>query len=60
MKVGRAKALRAEVAGQSFYFCSERCLHVFEADPRRAAPTNVTTRPLDLWTGDHSLGSREG
>jgi uncharacterized membrane protein YraQ (UPF0718 family) len=32
MKVDRAKALTRELGGQTFYFCSEHCLHAFEAD----------------------------
>jgi uncharacterized membrane protein YraQ (UPF0718 family) len=32
MKVDRAKAVRKE-AGETYYFCSEHCLHTFEADP---------------------------
>ena len=35
MKVDRAKALTAEHAGRTFYFCSEHCRHSFEADPDR-------------------------
>ena len=35
MKVDRAKAVRKDFAGQSYYFCSEHCLHAFEADPRQ-------------------------
>jgi uncharacterized membrane protein YraQ (UPF0718 family)/YHS domain-containing protein len=33
MKVDRAKAVKKEFAGQTFYFCSEHCLHAFEATP---------------------------
>ena len=33
MKVDRAKAVRLDFAGQSYYFCSAHCLHAFEADP---------------------------
>jgi uncharacterized protein len=33
MKVDRARAVRKEVAGETYYFCSEHCLHAFEADP---------------------------
>jgi uncharacterized protein len=33
MQVDRSKALRLEHAGRSYYFCSEHCLHSFEADP---------------------------
>jgi hypothetical protein len=32
MKVDRAKALRASVAGETFYFCSEHCRQAFAAD----------------------------
>jgi uncharacterized membrane protein YraQ (UPF0718 family)/YHS domain-containing protein len=35
MKVDRAKAVRKELGGETLYFCSEHCLHAFEADPRR-------------------------
>jgi YHS domain-containing protein len=33
MKVDRAKAVTKELGGASYYFCSEHCLHAFEADP---------------------------
>src|SRR5262249_43191095 len=33
MKVDRAKAVTKEVAGERVYFCSEHCLHAFEAEP---------------------------
>jgi YHS domain-containing protein len=33
MKVDRAKAVTKDFAGQTFYFCSEHCLHAFEAEP---------------------------
>ena len=35
MKVDRAKALHADIGGKRFYFCSEHCLHAFEAEPDR-------------------------
>ncbi|MCW3025872.1 MAG: hypothetical protein JWM29_1304 [Solirubrobacterales bacterium] len=35
MKVDRAKAVRKDFGAETFYFCSEHCLHVFEADPHR-------------------------
>ncbi len=38
MKVDRAKAIRKDFDGEAFYFCSEHCLHAFEADPARLAP----------------------
>jgi uncharacterized membrane protein YraQ (UPF0718 family)/YHS domain-containing protein len=33
MKVDRARAVRKEVDGQTFYFCSDHCWHAFEANP---------------------------
>ncbi|MGA8217836.1 MAG: YHS domain-containing protein, partial [Solirubrobacterales bacterium] len=42
MKVDRSKALRAEHAGQTYFFCSEHCRSQFQADPdgyaRKGAP----------------------
>jgi YHS domain-containing protein len=46
MKVDRNKAIAKQVAGETYYFCSTRCLHSFEAQleqylrrsPRAAAP----------------------
>jgi YHS domain-containing protein len=35
MKVDRAKAIRKDFGGETFYFCSEHCLHAFELDPDR-------------------------
>jgi YHS domain-containing protein len=35
MKVDRAKALTAEHAGQTHFFCSEHCRDQFQADPDR-------------------------
>ncbi len=35
MKVDRAKAVRKELAGETFFFCTEKCLHAFELDPGR-------------------------
>jgi uncharacterized membrane protein YraQ (UPF0718 family) len=33
MKVDRAKAVTKEFGGETFYFCSDHCLHAFEANP---------------------------
>jgi Cu+-exporting ATPase len=33
MQVDRAKALRLEHAGRTYFFCSEHCRGRFEADP---------------------------
>jgi YHS domain-containing protein len=35
MKVDRAKAIHVDFANQTFYFCSQHCLHAFEADPAK-------------------------
>jgi len=37
MKVDRAKAVRKDVAGQTYYFCSAHCLHAFESNPEQDA-----------------------
>jgi YHS domain-containing protein len=34
MKVDKAKAIQMGFAGQTYYFCSEHCLHAFELDPQ--------------------------
>jgi YHS domain-containing protein len=36
MKVDRAKAIRMDFGGESFYFCSQHCLHAFEVDSHKA------------------------
>ncbi len=33
MKVDQAKTIRMEFAGETFYFCSQHCLHAFETNP---------------------------
>ncbi len=33
MKVDRAKAVQKQLAGETYYFCTDDCLHAFEADP---------------------------
>jgi hypothetical protein len=33
MTVDRAKAVAKDLDGQAFYFCSNHCMHAFEADP---------------------------
>ena len=42
MTVDRAKAIRKDIAGESYYFCSEHCLHAFEADPQQYAALPAT------------------
>jgi uncharacterized protein len=36
MKIDRAKAVRMDFAGETFYFCSSHCLHAFEVEQRGA------------------------
>jgi uncharacterized membrane protein YraQ (UPF0718 family) len=36
MKVDRAKAVTKEFAGETYYFCSDDCLHAYEAASRHA------------------------
>jgi len=33
MKVDPGKAIRRDFAGETYYFCSEHCLHAFEVNP---------------------------
>jgi uncharacterized membrane protein YraQ (UPF0718 family)/YHS domain-containing protein len=35
MRVDRAKAIRKDFAGQTYYFCSDHCLHAFEVNAER-------------------------
>ena len=35
MKVDRATAVTSELAGQTFYFCADRCRDAFEANPEK-------------------------
>jgi uncharacterized membrane protein YraQ (UPF0718 family)/YHS domain-containing protein len=46
MKADRAKALRTEFAGDTYYFCSQGCLHAFETHPEHYTdPRESTTHP---------------
>jgi YHS domain-containing protein len=35
MTVKKATALKSERDGQTYYFCSQTCLHTFESQPAR-------------------------
>jgi uncharacterized membrane protein YraQ (UPF0718 family)/YHS domain-containing protein len=50
MKVDRSKAVTREFGGETFYFCTEHCLHPFEADPARYTAT--TRAEVDLTHSD--------
>jgi hypothetical protein len=43
MKVDRAKALRMDFAGETYYFCSQACLHAFQTDPQQHISGGATT-----------------
>jgi uncharacterized protein len=45
MKIDRVKALTAQHAGQTYYFCSAHCLHAFEAEPERYVGRGRATQP---------------
>jgi uncharacterized membrane protein YraQ (UPF0718 family)/YHS domain-containing protein len=52
MKVDRHKALKAQSAGRTYYFCSEHCLRSFEADPVRHAAKGA--RPNETVAATHA------
>ncbi len=53
MKVDRAKAVTKELDGQTFYFCSEHCLHAYEKDQDRG---DGDGRPMEAKVADHDAG----
>jgi uncharacterized membrane protein YraQ (UPF0718 family)/YHS domain-containing protein len=48
MKVDRAKAIHVDFADQTFYFCSQHCLHSFEADPAKHLEHGFSTGETSL------------
>ncbi len=53
MKVDRAKAVTKELDGQTFYFCSEHCLHAYETGQDRG---DGDGRPMEAKVADHDAG----
>ena len=53
MKVDRARAVTKQVDGQTFSFCSEHCLHAFEADPASAGIEHGDTAPAAAGSTHH-------
>jgi len=51
MKVDRDKAVTKELGGETFYFCSNHCLHAFQADPDRYMSGNA---PVDHGHAGHA------
>src|SRR5882672_2552868 len=49
MKVDRAKAVTKTVGDETYYFCSEHCLHAFEAEPATTATTAETAVDPVCW-----------
>jgi uncharacterized membrane protein YraQ (UPF0718 family)/YHS domain-containing protein len=47
MKVDRAKAVTKDFGGETFYFCSEHCLHAFELDPEQYLETGRKAGPVE-------------
>jgi len=45
MKVDRGKAVRVDLAGETFYFCTQHCAHAFAANPERYVASNSTGPP---------------
>jgi len=54
MKVDRSKAVRKDVDGQAFYFCSQHCLHAFETDQDRYRGGDG--RPVEAQVAEHAAG----
>jgi uncharacterized protein len=52
MKVDRDKALRAEHAGRTYFFCSEDCRFAFQADP--GGYTRKVRTPADAHAAGHA------
>jgi YHS domain-containing protein len=61
MKVDRHKALTRELRGKTYYFCSEHCLHAFDAERSAAASSRDGGRgPEDLAGGAERLDGEVG
>jgi uncharacterized membrane protein YraQ (UPF0718 family)/YHS domain-containing protein len=51
MKVDRAKAIRMDFGEQTFYFCSQHCLHAFEVDLEAHIARPATRADTSAGTG---------
>ncbi len=45
MRVDRAKAARKDFAGETYFFCSEHCLHAFEVQPEQYGGASSAATP---------------
>jgi uncharacterized protein len=64
MTVDRAKAVTKEKDGRTFYFCSDHCLHAFEAEPERylhghGKPVEAAVAEHDEAAADATPDSRQ-
>jgi YHS domain-containing protein len=46
-EVDRAKAVTKGLGGETFYFCSEHCLHAFELAPEQYLEAGPKTLPVE-------------
>jgi len=53
MKVDKAKAIRMDFGQETFYFCSQHCLHAFEVDPEAHLAKHATHSDAGV-SGAHS------
>ncbi|TMK97518.1 MAG: YHS domain-containing protein [Actinobacteria bacterium] len=53
MKVDKAKAVRMDFAGETFYFCSSRCLHAYEVDRAEMGADGAQRRHAGVHVHDH-------
>jgi len=58
MKVDRAKAVTKTVAGETFHFCSDHCMHAFAADPARYGE-NGDDDPIEQRVAAHAGGKAQ-
>ena len=52
MSVDKTKAVTNEFGGRTIYFCSEHCLHAFEAEPERYVDSDG--RPIEHRIAEHA------
>jgi uncharacterized membrane protein YraQ (UPF0718 family)/YHS domain-containing protein len=61
MNVDRSKAVTKDIDGQTFHFCSQHCLHAFEANPEAhgySSEESVATRDAPVAAEDAGNGTR--
>ncbi|GAC1522172.1 MAG: permease [Thermoleophilaceae bacterium] len=53
MKVDRSKAIRRDFGAETYYFCSNHCLHAFELDPNRYQGKSIAPSEARVSTHAH-------